>query len=210
MKIIGFSGKKQSGKTTVSEFLLSEISSALSRSFAFYLKEVVAACFDDTIVRYGKTYDTDEGKSDVLPCHKTVREVLQIVGTDMFRSLDSKCWIRPFEKWCRNVSDCSLIVVPDVRFPNEVRCIRDLGGVVIRLLRAPFGDVDKHESETALDEMEVIGRGTRKEIILEDSPIYSTVWIPRCGFDAIIDNRKMTIEQQNEAVWKLVNEKGWI
>jgi len=29
-------------------------------------------------------------------------------------------------------------------------------------------------------------------------------------FDVLIDNRNMTFDEKNEAVWKLVNEKGWI
>jgi len=61
---------------------------------------------------------------------------------------------------------------------------------------------EEHESETALDWLD-------GEYFL---PLQGRAWEITYGklhFDAFIDNREMTIEQQNEAVWKLVNEKGW-
>jgi len=74
-----------------------------------------------------------------------------------------------------------------------------LGGHVIRLLRCPFPD-DKHESEIALDEIE------SWSIHDPDGAASGGVLY----FDAIIDNQKMSIDEQNEAVWKLVNERKWI
>ncbi len=76
--------------------------------------------------------------------------------------------------------------------------IQDMGGHVIRLLRAPFPE-DEHESETALDFAE-------RDTIDNYKPCDGH----RIRFDAIIDNRKMTIPEQNEAVWKLVTERNWI
>jgi hypothetical protein len=61
-----------------------------------------------------------------------------------------------------------------------VKGIQDAGGKVIRLTRNIFGDSDQHPSETALDDYE--------------------------GFDFVLDNQKMSLQEQNEAVYnKLVD-----
>lgn len=48
---------------------------------------------------------------------------------------DPDCWVRAY-KGGRRLQPISsyadLILTPDVRFPNEVACIQDLGGHVIR------------------------------------------------------------------------------
>lgn len=207
MKIIAFSGKKQSGKTTAAEFLKTKTNVA-DASFADGLKYVVGFCFDDEIA-VDWTYPTKESKDRVLGCGKSIREMLQLVGTDWFRSVDSRCWIRTFKRRILGLEISAapdlVVVVPDVRFPNEVKCIQDLGGHVIRLLRAPFPD-DKHESETALDlaaEYTIASLGEKAHIEALRKHIGFL-------FDAIIDNREMTIAERNEAIWKLINERGWV
>lgn len=42
-------------------------------------------------------------------------------------------------------------IITDVRFPNEVKAIKDRGGIVIRIERPEIGWTGDHESETALD-----------------------------------------------------------
>ncbi|KKN35452.1 hypothetical protein LCGC14_0783550 [marine sediment metagenome] len=213
MKIIGISGKKQSGKTTVTDFLELKLQCAGQIAFADYLKEIVCVCFGTVL---NKVNGSDEDKNEILSCGKSIREVLQIIGTDWFRSLDTDCWVRAYkEKVAYDDGEDEesdfldyVILTPDVRFPNEVKCIQDLGGHVIRLLRNPHND--QHESETALDHMEKQGNATRKEIIARKNPLYALVWDSDNGFDAIIDNREMTIAEQNEAVWRLINQKGWL
>lgn len=209
MKIIGFSGRKQSGKTTAAEFLQKRTQGEI-QSFAAGLKLIVWMCFDDRDIDDvaddpNALYITPSDKDKLLPCGQTPRSLMQKIGTDWFRQIDNDCWIRVLKKVILK-DGIEPVIVPDVRFPNEVKCIQDLGGHVIRLLRAPFED--KHESETALNKME------QKALIgafLDDDRIaVARSGISEPHFDAVIDNREMTIEQQNEAVWKLVTEKGWI
>jgi len=193
MKIIGISGRKQSGKTTAAEFLIDQYwGAAEALCFADELKDIVCECFG---AKGDDLWGDDKGKQTLLPCGKTARRVLQIVGTDWFRSLDPDCWVRAYMggRRLQIISRYNeLIVTPDVRFPNEVKCIQDLGGKVIRLLRCPFPE-DKHESETALDRIELSAVG---------------IWEPTTDqvicFDAFIDNRQMSIDEQNEAVWAIV------
>ncbi len=93
----------------------------------------------------------------------------------------------------------------DVRDPDGVRgfveeSVQEMGGHVIRLLRAPFPD-DKHESETALDFAEMATLFPKSHYYKNTTPIL---------FDAVLDNCKMTIAEQNEAVWDLIKERNWL
>lgn len=204
MKIIGISAKKQGGKTTAMNHLVDQLGelNVLVVCFADFLKQIVTRCFGAT---HGQVNGTDKDKNTPLSCGKTAREVMQIVGTDWFRSLEPACWINNY-KWILDNTTTPLIITPDVRFPNEVALIQRMGGHVIRLLRAPFPD-DRHESETALDFMEKFTISYEKSLKerhhhLED--IFEVM------FDATINNWEMSIEEQNKAVWKLVKERGWV
>jgi hypothetical protein len=189
--IIGFSAKKQGGKTTAINSMLENLKrwdkTASVLNFADMLKIVVAkTLIPAEVVDKPLLLWIDENKDYMLSCGLTVRQALQKVGTDWFRSLEPDAWVNA---WKQNVALYAStgrdihVLVGDVRFPNEVKAIQDMGGYVIRLLRNPFPD-DQHASETALDGYE--------------------------GFDALVDNREMTIEQQNKAVWDLIKEKGWL
>ena len=110
------------------------------------------------------------------PGYMTAREVLQFVGTDIFRKMYGNVWV---DATMRNIVNdgTKIALVSDVRFPNEVDGIQKQGGVVIRLTRNGSSK-DVHESETALD---------RKNFDWDK-------------FDSVINNAKMSIQEQNEAV----------
>lgn len=84
--------------------------------------------------------------------HMTVREVLQVLGTDIFREmLENDVWAKaPFR---REWPNAEIVFITDARFPNEVQVVKDRGGVVIRLER-DTGLADQHISETALDDFD--------------------------------------------------------
>lgn len=79
----------------------------------------------------------------------TNREVLQIVGTDIFRTmLYGDVWLSiPF----RRTWDTDVVVIADVRFENEKTIIESHGGSVLRLTRDTGLLDDGHASETSLD-----------------------------------------------------------
>jgi hypothetical protein len=112
----------------------------------------------------------------------TGRHILQVMGTDIFRTIYGDVWV---DACLKNVADdgADLAIVTDCRFPNEVEGIQKAGGKVVRFLRAPFADGDQHESETALDDYE--------------------------GFDHVFDNRELDIKQQNEQTNRLLRDWGY-
>ena len=110
----------------------------------------------------------------------TAREFLQHFGTDICRRLKSNVWVES----CINrilQSGTELAIVPDVRFPNEAKAIKKAGGKVIRFTRSPHDDV--HASETALQDYD--------------------------GFDCVIDNANMSIDETNKAILLQLREWEW-
>lgn len=199
MVIIGFSGKKQSGKTTAVNDLWDRLGQVTRLSFADALKDTVTDLFLPSDVSVD--WDSDAFKSITHPCGKTYRELLQVFGTDWCRNLWPDVWVNALLKRLENYDDHDIILIGDCRFPNEVKAIQDLGGKVIRLTRAPFADQDQHESETALDEM------ANKTKILNMCGYNRNAAGGGEFFDHVLDNRDMSIPEQNQAVWQLVT--GW-
>ncbi len=85
----------------------------------------------------------------------TVREVLQIMGTDIFRErVYGEVWSEaPFRQQWR---EGNVVLLPDCRFPNEKKIVEDNDGIVIRInrTRSKAMDLDMHASEVALDDAE--------------------------------------------------------
>jgi len=193
-KIIGFSGKKEGGKTTAVNDLIERYGElkVVQMSFAGELKRIVRKCFVPS--DWNLNFDSDMDKSRVLPCGRTLREMLQLVGTDWFRKVYPDVWVNTFKHNLQFMTT-NKIIISDVRFPNELKAIQEMGGHVIRFTRNPHND--QHESETALDNVEKC-----------------TIWPERIDnilyFDAIVDNRNMNVEEQNEAIWKLLEERAWL
>ena len=78
----------------------------------------------------------------------TAREFMQFLGTDVMRKMYEPVHVDHTIN--RILSEQSnLAIVPDVRFPNEVKTIQDAGGKVIRLTRNT--SEDNHASECGLD-----------------------------------------------------------
>lgn len=103
---------------------------------------------------------------------RTPRTIMQLLGTEAGRDiLHPNIWVNAlfadykvkgaigiadFGKTSPDFSNVKAFypnwIITDVRFPNEVKAIKDRGGIVIRLARdLPEEDSYNHYSETALD-----------------------------------------------------------
>lgn len=224
MKIIGVSGRKQSGKSTFGNFMLSiflarldyaksiyidtdtgellvsdlldderfkgifdtrmykeifndeRINIALDKlnkkikiyNFADILKQDI--CINMLGLSHGQCYGDDEKKNTLtdiqwknMPGYETLetnnsdhdpsgymtaRQVMQFIGTDMFRKIKTDVWVRGTINKILNEQP-EVAIITDCRFPNEVDAIKEMGGSVVRLTRNPFNS--DHTSETILD-----------------------------------------------------------
>ena len=241
-QILGFAGKKQSGKNTACNYIVAlklaelgiskntrltergliEVTDVFGETisgkewFSFTDKNLnVDKLFDDSLgkfvriygladtlkdlcinilgLEYNQAYGTDEEKNSNtgiewgnLPHHNdkikttkmTAREVLQYVGTDIFRKLDPDVWIKSLlRKIEKDKPEVALVC--DVRFKNEISCLQKRGGFILGLTRDKYREADQHSSEKEIEE----------------------------GFslcDSIIDNKDMDITEQLKMIHNVI------
>ena len=152
--IISLSGKKRSGKGTIAEHLVQKGWHEVS--WARPLKEIIGR--DLFGLTDAQMYGNAEDKEAIIPeWNMSAREILQKVGTDMFRrQICDDFWVRIGVQKIKKIivkSPGLNIVLSDTRFPNEAQAIRSLGGYLIWVHRDgnPHAN-DRHPSETALDD----------------------------------------------------------
>ncbi len=140
--IIGISGFIGSGKDTAANYLVGWHGFRRD-SFAGALKDAVATVFNwDRELLEGLTPESRLWRDQVdswwakrlnMP-HLTPRWVLQHWGTEVCRGrFHDDIWIAALENRLRSRSGNT--VITDVRFPNEIKTIRNSGGVVIWIKR---------------------------------------------------------------------------
>jgi len=80
----------------------------------------------------------------------TVREVLQFIGTELFRNqLDPDVWLNSI--FLKPWREDDVVIIADARFPNEAEIARE-NGLLIGIERDTGLVSDGHKSETALDD----------------------------------------------------------
>ncbi len=235
-QIIGFAGKKQSGKNTCCNFLVMlkliehgvckharlnacgdiEVSDIFGEKlngtdwFLFknphvntqaVLNEIGAVhiyALADSLKRLSidilglpedKVYGTDSDKNELtnflwenMPGstktgQMTIREILQFVGTDIFRKMYPNVWIDSLIRKIKQ-DNIDLALVCDVRFENEINTLREQNAIILGLNRDLFNSKDTHASEQ--------------------------VNLSLCN--VIIDNQNLTIPEQNNKVYFALKE----
>jgi len=145
--IIGVCGFIGSGKDTIADYLVN-FHGYRRESFAGSLKDAVSAVFGwDRTMLEGRTKQAREWREQVDPWwaerlnmpELTPRYILQYWGTEVCRTgFHDDMWIASLENKLRNSKDD--IVISDCRFPNEIKSIKEAGGIVIRVKRGPEPD----------------------------------------------------------------------
>lgn len=118
----------------------------------------------------------------------TGRELMEHFGAE-FRRMNPMAWVNGVVSQIKNTKQKTIFIIPDVRAPNEVQALKELGGHTVRLTRDPL----KRDSiiETALD---------------VKNYDYS-------NFDYIIDNSNISEDEKNQIgiqqFYKLTNYINW-
>jgi len=174
-RFITLAGKKQVGKDTSAKMLSDVLSETHSGNifivhFADALKKACNVIFGISLedmeteegkqklthVRWPHLNDnpgfTDNWMPDSNGAFMTVREVLQFVGTELFRNqMDPDVWLNSvfMQPW----QESDVVIIADARFPNEAALGRK-HGVLINVSRDTGLGGDSHVSESALDEFD--------------------------------------------------------
>tara|TARA_A100001035_G_scaffold182011_1_gene144794 strand:- start:2490 stop:3101 length:612 start_codon:yes stop_codon:yes gene_type:complete len=140
--IIGMCGLIGTGKDTVADILVNNYN-FIKVSFADKLKDGVATVFSwDRNMLEGTTDESrtwreqkDEFWSRETNEHITPRLVLQMFGTDCMRNgFYNGIWVSIVKQQIINNPNKNF-VIPDVRFPNEAKMIKEVNGEVWRICR---------------------------------------------------------------------------
>jgi hypothetical protein len=201
-KILVISGKKQSGKTTLANYVKSKLDDCQIYSFATPVKESLINLFG---LRREQCYGSNADKEttteylweNVPGLDKTqyagrtgkiiARDMMKIWGTHILRKFDKDILAMAGYRQIEQGSLYSVGVLDDARFPNEIMMGYVRHAKLIRLTRNPFPD-EVDESETSLD---------------EDKFNWNL-------FDKIIKNHKMTEVESCKVMDKLLKKWKWL
>ena len=183
--IIGIAGKIGSGKDLVGRMISYIYDNANisyenykntpntefihKRHFADSLK-MVCSILTDTSYEYFSDRDFKNQSIPWLKGSPSIRKLLQDVGTCLKEKIDPDLWIKLLFKYTET---WDMVIIPDVRFQNEVDAIHNQEGIVIHLIRddrfnTPT-DIKQHISETELDtitnfDFEINNNGSEKDL----------------------------------------------
>lgn len=141
-KIIGICGLAGSGKDTIGDALVNNLPNWEKVSFASHLKDVTALLFGfDRKMLAGETPEDraireqpDKFWSEKMGKDFTPRYALQYLGTNLLRNqLHQNIWVDCLER--KILESDKNVVITDVRFPNEINMIRNIGGEIWRVER---------------------------------------------------------------------------
>lgn len=154
MLILGFGHRKRVGKDTITDMINTQLRIAKPGlrvkkvSFAAKLKDVSYQLFGWAGVQRALFYENPANahlRETKLPAiDLTPREVWIKLGNAV-RSVYAGVWVEHALKG----TEADVILIPDVRFPNEVDAIRGLGGRVYKVTRSSVA-VSTDESDCAL------------------------------------------------------------
>ena len=147
--LIGFCGAAGAGKSTAAIHLVRK-HGFVRRAFAGPLKDMLRTLLACRGATPDEIVFMIDGGGKEKPTHwlngATPRLALQLLGTEFGRALSPNLWT---SAW-RDSLPSGAVVCDDVRFTNEAALIRDLGGVVVRVVRPglePSASVGSHASE---------------------------------------------------------------
>ena len=156
--IIGISGKKGSGKDLLfdelNKLFVEDGKESLKRlKFAEPIKQMCAVLTEQPLENF---YNRDMYKEQSGIYDWTNRELMQKVGTEIFRKFDNEFWVNLCDTKIEKIE--KYVAITDLRFKNELELLKDKhqeNSFVIRIKSFPTDTLldDNHQSELDLDDV---------------------------------------------------------
>lgn len=180
--LIGLTGRAGCGKDTAAEHLEADYGFT-AMSFAGPLKKTAAALFNLPDIYFHSRELKEKPLEDwdgLSPRH-----ILQLLGTEAVRdTFGENFWVKRWLNEYSGVPVYSNVVVTDVRFNNEAQVIRDIGGIIVHIVRPGDTDLDlvagKHLSEAGIlihpnNDVIMYNDGTLKDLALKVDAMFGEV-----------------------------------
>lgn len=143
--ILGITGGKRHGKDTTANFIAERIP-IVRVSFAEPLKR----CAQELFAEQKIDWENKDGEYLPIPGKHTVRDLYIAIGRGLRDYLDPNIWLWLAQnKIACSAKPNSLVVITDVRYPNEAKLIRSLGGKVVKIVRPEL--LPYSEAEVQID-----------------------------------------------------------
>jgi hypothetical protein len=147
LRIIGLGHYSRTGKDTFANYyieylryIMPEIK-VVKKALAWKLKQITFELYAWDGMREPEYYETPEGAlaRDVkLPTlGMTPVEIWVAFGTPAVREhVYDRTWL---DYLLKTDHGCNILVIPDIRFPNEAKAVKELGGTLIKVVRPGYG-----------------------------------------------------------------------
>lgn len=189
MDIIGLNGQAHNGKSTVKDLLLSrantETQMVFHMAFANPLKMVCHMLFGGETAHWWGDKKNDPlelfsappsllSGNALLNWRGTPRELMQYVGTDMFRDTFAQDFWTLIARRVVNTLERTgaadfpgqrlIVIFDDVRFPQEATLVKEYGGMIYRIVREPFDKFNKPEKLLHVSEYAISRNDINKQL----------------------------------------------
>lgn len=156
MKIIGLGHYSRTGKDTLANYLINELRSlghyGVKVPFAWALKDMCYRLYKWAGIRSPAFYDTPEGEKErTVPLAGLGMSPVELwcAAGNAMREVYPSTWIDCVLR--QENMDGGTLIIPDVRFPNEVEALREHGATLIKVVRPGFGPKDTVADQALVD-----------------------------------------------------------
>ncbi len=143
------------GKNETASILLRELAASMPgpvsvRGMAAGLKDEVAVFLAPLLLPMPfecvrAMLDSPEQKEDF-------RLLMQWWGSFRRSYYGEDYWLERFGDWLDRQPADAVVVIDDLRYPNEAEFVKSRGGMLVRIERPGYGKPDAHPSETSMDD----------------------------------------------------------
>ena len=143
--MIGFVGRKRSGKDTLAMFVRDLWPDTNIMSFADPLKQACKHAYHLRDEQLEKTKDVVDPRWNMTP-----RDMMKSLGGKYFRYEDPHHWTK---NMAYRIQGSGSVAISDVRFQNEAAFVKESGGVLIHVWRDMESNSDNDVTEQTTDEI---------------------------------------------------------